>query len=104
MRAYDDLTVTEILVTRTPSDPDAERFITRYHVEVREGSSSTDHDVTLSRGDFERLAGSRAPEVFVRDCFEFLLAHEPKESILPAFDVSRIGRYFPEFERTIGGD
>lgn len=91
----------EIVVTRIAGDVDAERFLTRYHVEVREEDSSTEHEVTLSKADFERLAGERTPEVFVRDCFAFLLEREPKESILPSFDVSVIGRYFPEFERTI---
>jgi len=101
MRAYDGVAVTEILVARTPGDPDAERFLTRYHVEIREGETATEHDVTLSRGDFDRLAGDRTPESFIRDCFAFLLGREPKESILRSFDVSVIGRYFPEFERTI---
>jgi hypothetical protein len=37
----------------------------------------------------------------VRACFDFLLEREPKESILRSFDVTVIGRYFPEFETTI---
>lgn len=90
-------------MTRVRGQTDAERFLTRYHVEVHEGGSSTQHDVTLSKADFERLAGERTPEVFIRDCFAFLLEREPKEQILRAFDVSAIGRYFPEFERTIAG-
>ena len=28
----------------------------------------------------------------------FLLDPEPKESILPAFDIAAIRRYFPEFD------
>jgi hypothetical protein len=32
-----------------------------------------------------------------------MLEREPKESILPAFDVSVIGSYFPEFESNIQG-
>jgi len=87
-------------VTRTGDDRDGGR-ITRYRVEVREGGSTTEHDVSLREDDFERLAGDRTPEAFVRDCFAFLLVREPKESILRAFDVSVIGRYFPEFEREI---
>lgn len=59
-------------------------------------------DVTLSKKDFERLARSgETPEAFVTRCFEFLLEREPVSSILSRFDVSVIGRYFPEFERTI---
>lgn len=73
----------------------------RFAVTIDEGGSSTHHDVTLSNADLERLASGRTPEAFVRDCFAFLLEREPKESILPSFDVSVIGRYFPEFESGI---
>ena len=73
----------------------------RFDVNVREGDTTTEHQVTVSETDLERLGGGRSPEAFVRDCFAFLLEREPKESILPTFDVSVIGRYFPEFERTI---
>lgn len=79
--------------------------VMRFSVRVREGDSSTDHDVTLSPHDLDRL-GSRyaSPEDLVRASFEFLLEREPKESILPSFDVSVIGGYFPEFDRTIARD
>ena len=81
---------------------DVERFMSRFHVEVTEGGGSTHHDVTLSSSDFERLGVAyHSPEDLVRACFEFLLQREPKESILPSFDVTTIGDYFPEFERTI---
>jgi hypothetical protein len=93
--------VAEILVTRTGDDRDGGRLLTRYRVEVHGDGSRTEHDVSLHGGDFERLAGERTPEAFVRDCFAFLLEREPKESILRSFDVSVIGRYFPEFEREI---
>ena len=73
----------------------------RFSVLVQDGGSETQHEVTVSPDDLERLSGERTPDAFIRDCFEFLLAREPKESILPSFDVSVIGRYFPEFEREI---
>ena len=74
----------------------------RFSVHVREGNSSTRHDVTVSARDVDRLgSGYASPEAFVETCFVFLLGREPKESILPAFDVSAIGGYFPEFERVI---
>lgn len=58
--------------------------------------------MTLSATDFKRLRGGhRSPEEFIRACFEFLLEREPKESILPTFDVGAIGTYFPEFEQVI---
>lgn len=74
----------------------------RFRVTVGEGRGRTQHDMTLDEADYERLKGSAtSPEEFVRRCFEFLLAREPKESILSSFDVSVISRYFTEFEREI---
>ena len=74
----------------------------RFGVTVAEGTTETGHDVTLASADFKRLAApDEDPDAFVRRCFEFLLAREPNESILSRFDVSVIGRYFPEFEREI---
>jgi hypothetical protein len=68
---------------------------------VREGGRETSHDVTLSRDLLARLAPAELADAFVRRCFAFLLEREPKESILGRFDVAVIGRYFPEFEKTI---
>jgi hypothetical protein len=73
----------------------------RFSVRVEEDGTSTEHEVSVSANDLERLGSGRTPDAFVRDCFAFLLAREPKESILRSFDVSTIGRYFPEFEREI---
>jgi hypothetical protein len=73
-----------------------------FRVTVSEDTSSSTHEVTLSRPDYERLArGEESPGDFVHRCFEFLLAREPKESILSRFDISVIGRYFGDFEDTI---
>jgi hypothetical protein len=71
-----------------------------YSVRVSEGGSETRHDVTI--GDAGELAAGYPSETeFVRACFEFLLAREPKEQILRRFDIPVITRYFPEFEREI---
>ena len=72
-----------------------------FYVAVREGDATTEHAVSVSEADLERLRAGRSPEAFVRDCFAFLLEREPRESILRSFDVSAIGRYFPEFEGEI---
>jgi len=54
----------------------------------------------MSREMCERLtAGKHMPERCLEAAFRFLLDREPKESILPRFDVTAISRYFPEFER-----
>lgn len=93
--------MTDITVTR---GADVDGFLSRFEVTVAGSGSSARYEVTLSSADFARLgANHRSPEDFVRACFAFLLEREPKESILPSFDVSVIGRYFPEFERVISG-
>jgi hypothetical protein len=81
-----------------------ERDPMAFDVTVAEGAESSSHRVTVARSDLERLgAPEEPPERFVARCFEFLLQHEPKESILSSFDVTDIGRYFPEFEESIRG-
>jgi hypothetical protein len=82
---------------------DAERLVSRFHVRVTDDDgSATEHDVTLSALDHERLgAGYPDPDAFVHACFGFLLAREPKGSILRSFDVRQIATYFPEFEAEI---
>ena len=88
----------EIEVSRA----DVEQFLSRFQVRVVEDDAATEHDVTLSRADHERLASRYpSPEAFVRACFVFLLVREPKESILRSFDIGQIATYFPEFEREI---
>lgn len=53
--------------------------------------------------DLARLVpDATEPSDLVRRSFEFLLAREPKESILRSFELPVIGRYFPEYERSIG--
>ena len=70
----------------------------RFTVMVREGGGSSTHEVTLSETTYQELTGGEcSPEECVRLSFEFLLAREPKESVLGRFDVTVIERYFPEF-------
>jgi len=73
-----------------------------FQVRVTEGNSSTSHHVTLKRVDYDRIAaGKIGPGELIHRSFEFLLENEPKESILARFDLTAIGRYFPNFEREI---
>lgn len=73
-----------------------------FQVRVIEGQSESSHRVTLAPGDYKKLTeGKIGPRELVRRSFEFLLEREPKESILPRFDLLVIGRYFPEYEREI---
>jgi len=73
-----------------------------FGVRVIEGRSESTHRVTLAQDDYRRLSrGKIEPHELIKRSFEFLLAREPKESILPEFDLSLIGRYFPEYERDL---
>lgn len=73
------------------------------HVEVAENGSRTTHEVHVPAADLARLApGAPDPHELVARSFRFLLAREPKESILARFDLGVIGRYFPEYDREIG--
>jgi hypothetical protein len=70
-----------------------------FRVRLSEAKSQSTHRVTLSEADYRRLSGGKIePQELIRLSFEFLLAREPKESILPEFDLPLIGRYFPEYE------
>lgn len=69
----------------------------RFRVTVREGASETSHLVTV---DWTR--DDVSSEALVVASFRFLLEREPKESILSRFDLSVIGRYFPEYQARIG--
>jgi hypothetical protein len=73
-----------------------------FQVVVVEGTSRSKHHVTLKERDYTRLSeGKVSPEELVVRSFEFLLEREPKESILPRFDLLDIARYFPGFERDV---
>jgi hypothetical protein len=72
------------------------------NVEVGDARSTQRFEVRVSAAELERFdPGAAEPADLVRRSFEFLLAREPKESILPAFNLALIGRYFPEYESQI---
>jgi len=74
----------------------------RYAVIVSDTGGETRHTVTVRAAYAEKLTGGKAAvETLVERSFEFLLAREPKEDILPEFDLSVIARYFPEYESEI---
>jgi len=72
-------------------------------VTIADQGSESRHSITFTRVDFQRLAAKGdSPESLVKRSVEFLLAREPKESILKSFALTDIGRYFPEYERELG--
>jgi hypothetical protein len=73
-----------------------------FEVRVDEGGTETTHEVTLKLKDMAKLAHEQeTPARFIERCFAFLLERESNTSILRRFDISVIGMYFPEFEKTI---
>lgn len=77
-----------------------------FEVTVSEGAEKgeTTHTVSVSDAYLTHLGWQ--PEdagTLIRESFEFLLAREPKESILKEFALRDIVHYFPEFEETVKG-
>ena len=68
-----------------------------FRVVVQEEGNETAHQVTLDKSFADKSGLS--PEEVVRRSFEFLLAREPKESIMPSFSIpTTILKFFPDFE------
>jgi hypothetical protein len=65
-------------------------------------STRTIHTVTLRMDYYKQLTGGNvSPEILIEKSFAFLLERESNTSILSRFDLRVIGRYFPEYEKTI---
>ena len=90
---------TQISLTRT----DVENVLSRFRVRLTDpDGSSTEHEVTVSRAEWERFGeGFRTPEELVKASFRFLLERESKDQILRAFGLGQIGTYFPSYGRDI---
>ncbi len=74
----------------------------RFTVTVKESRGQSSHRVSLTTDYYQKLTGGMiGEEELVKMSFQFLLAHEPKESILGEFDLPVIGRYFPQYEAEI---
>jgi hypothetical protein len=72
-------------------------------VTLREGGRDiSTHRVSVKASDLARLAPDAVePTALVEHSFAFLLERESASSILRAFDLGVISRYFPEFEADI---
>ena len=74
----------------------------KFRVTVKEPGGQSSHLVSLKADDYQRLTGGRVTEEnLIKQSFQFLLRHEPKESILREFDLPVISRYFPHYEAEI---
>ena len=64
-------------------------------VVVTDATGASEYQVTVTDAAFDDH------ERLVRETFEFLLEREPRGSILAAFDLSVVRRYFPEYDEEI---
>jgi hypothetical protein len=73
-------------------------------VAVEHEGERSRHLVTVSASDLRRWGrgeGEMAVEDLVRRSFAFLLEREPLSAILRRFDLSVIGRYFPDYDQQL---
>jgi hypothetical protein len=69
-----------------------------FAVKVRGAKSGTSHVVSVPDGFHSSLGITGVTdEELVRASFVFLLDREPASSVLPAFSLDVISRYFPEY-------
>jgi len=70
----------------------------RCRVRVGDDAGATHHDVRVRQADLGHFSFEETePETLVRESFRFLLEREPRESILPRFELTVIARYFPDY-------
>ena len=70
--------------------------------EVKVLSGTTLHKVNLNDNIYKKMTNKRISKLkLIELSFEFLLKREPNTSIMPAFELSIINNYFPEFENEI---
>jgi hypothetical protein len=74
----------------------------KFAVTIDEGGSKSQHEVTATAAQVDRLAPGGDPADLVEASIRFLLQREPKESILSRFDLDTISRFFSEYERQVG--
>lgn len=71
----------------------------KFLVKVKESGTQSTHIVSLKADYHQKLTqGKVREEDLIVQSFQFLLRHEPKESILREFDLKVISRYFPQYE------
>ena len=83
-------TSTQITVTKTADG--------EFQVDVRDAESETHHAVQADEATIEKFGHGQPAETVVETSFRFLLEREPKVSILGNFELSIIGKFFPEYE------
>jgi hypothetical protein len=83
--------------------PDPARALT-FDVVARDARGESRHRITIDPDEARSWGKLGAePSRCVEAAMRFLIDREPKESILTAFDMSVIRRYFPEFDDAFPG-
>jgi hypothetical protein len=73
-------------------------------VRLTDAAGTGEHEVAVGAADLARLEpGAADPTDLIRRSFEFLLEREPRASILRTFEITVIGRYFPDWEGAVRG-
>jgi len=67
-----------------------------FKVEVVE-ETTTEHIVTVTDEDHQKINPDLSKEELLKKSFEFCLKRESKENILSEFNITVIGKYFPEY-------
>lgn len=69
-----------------------------FEVHIKDPDSMTIHRIEISEAQYKDLTDGRTPpEALVEKSFKFLLSKEPKESILPVFNIADITQHFPDY-------
>lgn len=70
-----------------------------FAVTVSDEGNQCHYQVTLSNETYSELCRNTdaEPAQCIEAAFRFLLDREPKEAILPGFDITLISSYFPDF-------
>ena len=66
-----------------------------------QSTSTTKHRVRVTPADLAKYGAGQPAEKLLEESFRFLLERESNTSILSAFDLPVISRYFPEYEKEI---
>jgi hypothetical protein len=73
----------------------------KFRVIVQDARSRTVHEVSVTPEHLKRYGHGATAEQLLEASFRFLLEREPKESILPRFELSLIETYFSDYSAKI---
>ena len=69
----------------------------RFSVTILDTKGEQNYNVSMDKDFLLRVGSHYDPTKLVQKSFEFLLEREPKERILPEFDISTLAHHYPGF-------